>query len=164
MPTSPPLPTHHLLFFFFCSSPSTRIPLHTPNLPSPAHCHPLFLHLHVLPSHPWIPSPSVELDPDAQNSDVDSNPDGVFVGSGVFKSDNLVKQGRAIVQAVMHSRDPNVLAKVSYKLGEAMVGFKGLFRWIVDVVFLVGVDMGKRGRRWVGEGRLFGGGGGDTGG
>ncbi|RXI00280.1 hypothetical protein DVH24_037828 [Malus domestica] len=57
-----------------------------------------------------------------------------------------------------------MLAEVSCRLKEAMVGFKGvfgwisgfkgLFGWIVDVVFLVGVDMGKRRRRWRGEGRL----------
>lgn len=48
--------------------------------------------------------------------------DGVFVGSGTFKSGDPVKLGRAIVQAVTHYRDPDVLAEVSCGLGEAMVG------------------------------------------
>jgi pyridoxal 5'-phosphate synthase pdxS subunit len=48
--------------------------------------------------------------------------DGVFVGSGVFKSGDPVKRGRAIVQAVTHYSDPQVLAEVSCGLGEAMVG------------------------------------------
>ncbi|KAJ6362867.1 hypothetical protein OIU78_003122 [Salix suchowensis] len=48
--------------------------------------------------------------------------DGVFVGSGVFKSGDPVKRGRAIVQAVTHYSDPEVLAEVSCGLGEAMVG------------------------------------------
>ncbi|KAL9682419.1 hypothetical protein QQ045_014217 [Rhodiola kirilowii] len=47
---------------------------------------------------------------------------GVFVGSGVFKSDDPVKRARAIVQAVTHYSDPNVLADISCGLGEAMVG------------------------------------------
>jgi len=48
--------------------------------------------------------------------------DGVFVGSGVFKSSNPEKRARAIVQAVTHFRDPKVLADVSTDLGEAMTG------------------------------------------
>jgi pyridoxal 5'-phosphate synthase pdxS subunit len=48
--------------------------------------------------------------------------DGVFVGSGIFKSGNPAKRARAIVQAVTHYKDPLVLAKVSEDLGEAMVG------------------------------------------
>jgi pyridoxal 5'-phosphate synthase pdxS subunit len=48
--------------------------------------------------------------------------DGVFVGSGIFKSGNASKRARAIVQAVTHYNDPNVLATVSEDLGEAMVG------------------------------------------
>lgn len=48
--------------------------------------------------------------------------DGVFVGSGIFKSGNAAKRARAIVQAVTHFRDPAVLAEVSTDLGEAMVG------------------------------------------
>jgi len=48
--------------------------------------------------------------------------DGVFVGSGVFKSSNPEKRARAIVQAVTHFKDPKVLADVSEDLGEAMTG------------------------------------------
>lgn len=48
--------------------------------------------------------------------------DGVFVGSGIFKSGNPEKRARAIVEAVSRYDDPEVLAKVSENLGEAMVG------------------------------------------
>ena len=48
--------------------------------------------------------------------------DGVFVGSGIFKSGDAVKRAKAIVQAVTHFRDAKVLAEVSSGLGEAMVG------------------------------------------
>jgi pyridoxal 5'-phosphate synthase pdxS subunit len=48
--------------------------------------------------------------------------DGVFVGSGIFKSGDPLKRAKAIVQAVTHFNDPKVLADVSCNLGEAMVG------------------------------------------
>lgn len=48
--------------------------------------------------------------------------DGVFVGSGIFKSGNPAKRARAIVQAVTHYNDPKILAEVSEDLGPAMVG------------------------------------------
>ena len=48
--------------------------------------------------------------------------DGVFVGSGIFKSGEPAKRARAIVQAVTHYNDPKILAEVSQGLGEAMVG------------------------------------------
>ncbi len=48
--------------------------------------------------------------------------DGVFVGSGIFKSGDARKRAKAIVQAVTHFRDAKVLAEVSSDLGEAMVG------------------------------------------
>lgn len=48
--------------------------------------------------------------------------DGVFVGSGIFKSGDASKRAKAIVQAVTHYNDPKVLAEVSEDLGEAMVG------------------------------------------
>ena len=48
--------------------------------------------------------------------------DGVFVGSGIFKSGDPAKRARAIVKAVTHFNDPAVLAEVSCNLGEAMVG------------------------------------------
>ena len=48
--------------------------------------------------------------------------EGVFVGSGIFKSGDPEKRARAIVQAVTNYNDPKVLAEVSKDLGEAMVG------------------------------------------
>ena len=48
--------------------------------------------------------------------------DGVFVGSGIFKSGDPARRARAIVQAVTHWQDPKILAEVSRNLGEAMVG------------------------------------------
>merc|ERR1712125_242441 len=48
--------------------------------------------------------------------------DGVFVGSGIFKSTDPEKRARAIVKAVTHFKDPQVLAEVSEDLGEAMTG------------------------------------------
>jgi len=48
--------------------------------------------------------------------------DGVFVGSGIFKSGDPAKRARAIVQAVTHYKDPKILAKISEDLGDAMVG------------------------------------------
>ena len=48
--------------------------------------------------------------------------DGVFVGSGIFKSGNPAERAAAIVQATTHFDDPEILAKVSRGLGEAMVG------------------------------------------
>jgi len=50
--------------------------------------------------------------------------DGVFVGSGIFKSGDPVKRGRAIVEATTHFDDPEVIARVSRSLGEAMVGIE----------------------------------------
>ncbi len=46
--------------------------------------------------------------------------DGVFVGSGIFKSSDPAKRARAIVQAVIHYKDPMKLAEISEDLGEAM--------------------------------------------
>jgi pyridoxal 5'-phosphate synthase pdxS subunit len=48
--------------------------------------------------------------------------DGVFVGSGIFKSGDPARRARAIVEATTMYNDPGVLAKVSRGLGEAMVG------------------------------------------
>merc|ERR1719353_2773112 len=48
--------------------------------------------------------------------------DGVFVGSGIFKSDCPEKRARAIVQAVTHYTNPKVLAEVSEDLGAPMTG------------------------------------------
>jgi pyridoxal 5'-phosphate synthase pdxS subunit len=52
--------------------------------------------------------------------------DGVFVGSGIFKSGDPEKRGKAIVEAVTHFDDAKILAKVSAGLGEAMVGIQDL--------------------------------------
>ena len=48
--------------------------------------------------------------------------DGVFVGSGIFKSGNPAQRAEAIVKATTFHDDPDVIAKVSRGLGEAMVG------------------------------------------
>jgi pyridoxal 5'-phosphate synthase pdxS subunit len=48
--------------------------------------------------------------------------DGVFVGSGIFKSSEPAKRAVAIVKAVTHYNDPYILAEVSRNLGEPMVG------------------------------------------
>ena len=48
--------------------------------------------------------------------------DGVFVGSGIFKSGNPARRAYAIVMAVTHYNDPKILAEVSEDLGEPMVG------------------------------------------
>lgn len=50
--------------------------------------------------------------------------DGVFVGSGIFRSENPVKRAKAIVMAVSYYQDPKVLADVSSDLGEAMKGIE----------------------------------------
>lgn len=50
--------------------------------------------------------------------------DGVFVGSGIFKSQDPEKRARAIVEAVEHYNDPDTLAKVSEGLGDAMQGLE----------------------------------------
>jgi pyridoxal 5'-phosphate synthase pdxS subunit len=50
--------------------------------------------------------------------------EAVFVGSGIFKSTDPAARARAIVQATTHYRDPDVLAKVSEELGEAMPGIE----------------------------------------
>lgn len=50
--------------------------------------------------------------------------DGIFVGSGVFKSGDPVARARAIVQATEHYRDAKLLAEISGSLGEAMVGIE----------------------------------------
>lgn len=50
--------------------------------------------------------------------------DGVFVGSGIFKSDNPEKRAKAIVEAVAHYDEPDIIAEVSKDLGDAMVGIE----------------------------------------
>lgn len=48
--------------------------------------------------------------------------EGIFVGSGIFKSGDPLKRAKAIVKATTHYQDPEILAEVSRNLGEAMVG------------------------------------------
>lgn len=48
--------------------------------------------------------------------------DGVFVGSGIFKSGDPARRAKAIVEATTHYNDPKILAEVSRNLGEPMVG------------------------------------------
>lgn len=48
--------------------------------------------------------------------------EGVFVGSGIFKSEDPAKRAAAIVKTVANYNDPKVIAKMSYDLGGAMVG------------------------------------------
>ena len=50
--------------------------------------------------------------------------DGVFVGSGIFKSGDPVKRASAIVKATTYFNDPKVIAEVSEDIGEAMVGIE----------------------------------------
>lgn len=50
--------------------------------------------------------------------------DGVFVGSGIFKSDDPARRAKAIVEATTHYNDPEIIARVSRGLGEAMVGIE----------------------------------------
>lgn len=50
--------------------------------------------------------------------------DGVFVGSGIFKSENPMKMAKAIVEATTHFKNPEILAKVSRGLGSAMYGME----------------------------------------
>jgi pyridoxal 5'-phosphate synthase pdxS subunit len=48
--------------------------------------------------------------------------EGVFVGSGIFKSDNPARRAAAIVKATTHFNDPGIIADVSRGLGEPMRG------------------------------------------
>ncbi len=50
--------------------------------------------------------------------------EGVFVGSGIFKSSNPAARAKAVVEAVTHYREPEIIAKVSRGLGEAMPGIE----------------------------------------
>jgi pyridoxal 5'-phosphate synthase pdxS subunit len=50
--------------------------------------------------------------------------EAVFVGSGIFKSDNPSVRAKAIVEATTHFADPAILAKVSRGLGAAMPGLE----------------------------------------
>ncbi len=48
--------------------------------------------------------------------------DGIFVGSGIFKSEKPEKRAKAIIEATTHYNDPEILAKISKNLGKAMYG------------------------------------------
>ena len=48
--------------------------------------------------------------------------DGIFVGSGIFKSSNPAARAAAIVKATTHFNNPEIIAEVSKQLGEAMPG------------------------------------------
>jgi pyridoxal 5'-phosphate synthase pdxS subunit len=48
--------------------------------------------------------------------------DGIFVGSGIFKSSNPAKMANAIVQSVLHYDDPDELVRISEDTGTAMEG------------------------------------------
>ena len=50
--------------------------------------------------------------------------EGVFVGSGIYKSEDPPRRARAIVEAVTHFEDPEVLARVSSGLKDAMAGIE----------------------------------------
>lgn len=50
--------------------------------------------------------------------------DGVFVGSGIFKSGDPAKRAKAIVESTTHYNDPHTLARISEDLGEPMVGIE----------------------------------------
>ncbi len=50
--------------------------------------------------------------------------DGIFVGSGIFKSNSPAKMAKAIVQATTHYKDPKLVAKVSEGIGDAMKGLE----------------------------------------
>lgn len=63
--------------------------------------------------------------------------EGVFVGSGIFKSGDPKKRAEAIVKAVTHYDDPKILADISQDLGEAMVGINE------DEIRLVMAERGK---------------------
>lgn len=63
--------------------------------------------------------------------------EGVFVGSGIFKSGNPAKRAAAIVQAVTNYQDAELLAKLSEDLGEAMVGINE------DEIALLMADRGR---------------------
>ncbi|MGI8825438.1 MAG: pyridoxal 5'-phosphate synthase lyase subunit PdxS [Chloroflexota bacterium] len=50
--------------------------------------------------------------------------DGIFVGSGIFKSGDPARRAKAIVEATTHYQDPKIVAETSRNLGEAMVGIE----------------------------------------
>ncbi|MBE6514082.1 MAG: pyridoxal 5'-phosphate synthase lyase subunit PdxS [Candidatus Methanomethylophilaceae archaeon] len=69
--------------------------------------------------------------------------EGVFVGSGIFRSGNPSKRAEAIVKAVTNYNNPRILAEVSEDLGEAMVGINK-----DEIDKLNNIRMAERGQRW----------------
>ena len=69
--------------------------------------------------------------------------EGVFVGSGIFRSGNPSKRAEAIVKAVTNYDNPKILAEVSEDLGEAMVGINK-----DEIDRLNDIRMAERGQRW----------------
>jgi pyridoxal 5'-phosphate synthase pdxS subunit len=65
--------------------------------------------------------------------------DGVFVGSGIFKSGDPARRARAIVEATTHYNEPEIIAEVSKNLGDAMVGIE---------IHTLGADQLLAGRGW----------------
>jgi len=59
--------------------------------------------------------------------------ESVFVGSGIFKSEDPAIRARAIVQAVTHYQDPKALLEASRELGEAMPGLELVGSPVVSV-------------------------------
>jgi len=74
--------------------------------------------------------------------------DGVFVGSGIFKSAEPMKRAKAIVRATTHYNDPKVLADVSENLGAAMVGVTDLKRAQIKFRDREGGNMRGKGKPW----------------
>ena len=72
---------------------------------------------------PALPSPAGGIAPPADAAlCMQLGADGVFVGSGIFKSGDPARRAEAIVKATTFHDDPEMVAKVSRGLGEAMVG------------------------------------------
>jgi len=74
--------------------------------------------------------------------------DGVFVGSGIFKSADPKKRAAAMVQAVTHYNDPAVLARVSEDLGDAMVSIFHRIRIMLICCEQVGINCDDLAQRW----------------
>ena len=73
--------------------------------------------------------------------------DGVFVGSGIFKSTNPSKRAKAMVQAVTYYNDAKILAEVSEDLGEPMVCSTHHY-FCTLFIFKVGVNCDEMKQQW----------------
>ena len=108
------------------------------------------IHSPLLTPHSPIPnpqSPGVATPADAALM-MQLGMDGVFVGSGIFKSSNPAHRARAIVEAVAHYKDASVLARVSENLGQAMVGITDLKAAQVKFREREGGNMRGKGKPW----------------